>query len=252
MKLIHLKTFFLLIVLSIAYEVQAETKSEANKQVQTQEMTPQSTKEFRAYFAANGFVNGSFITEPKSKTLPSNGQLLVLPYPGFGGVGGGGGLNIGIAWKALSLDIGLDWSVDQGEGRINGQTFSLSQTTRHIPLTLRAEIPNWAVRPSLIGGLDWVSSSDTKLETPIGFISSPPLLDPESQEYTAWIFGFGLDFMLNDTLRIPFRILAVYAPLDRSDLSERIELESNGFRFNSQWEWQPRISLGLSYDFKSF
>ena len=91
----------------------------------------------------------------------------------------------------------------------------------------------------------------------LDFISSPALLDPESQDYTAWIFGFGLDFMLNDTLRIPFRIMAVYAPLDRSDLSERIELESNGntitgFRFNSQWEWQPRISLGLSYDFKSF
>ena len=249
MKL-HLKTFFTLIVLSIVCEVQAETKSEAN--TQTLEPASQSTKEYRAYFTANGFVNGSFITEPKSKTLPNNGQLLVLPYPGFGGVGGGGGLNIGIAWKALSLDIGLDWSVDQGEGRINGQTFSLSQTTRHIPLTMRVEIPNWAVRPSLIGGIDWVSSTDTKLETPIGFISSPALLDPESQDYTAWIFGFGLDFMLNDTLRIPFRILAVYAPLDRSDLSERIELESNGFRFNSQWEWQPRISLGLSYDFKSF
>ena len=255
MKLIHLRNLCLFIAFSTAYEVHAETKNTALPQAQ--ESSLDSSKEFRAYFGASGFVNGSFITEPKSKTLPNNGQLLILPYPGFGGVGGGGGLNLGIAWKALSLDIGLDWSVDQGEGRINGQGFTLSQTTRHIPLTLRAEIPNWSVRPSILGGIDWVSSSDTKLETPVGFISSPTLLNPESHDYTAWLFGIGLDFILNDTLRIPFRILAVYAPLDRTDLSERIELEKNGnaitgFRYNSQWEWQPRVSLGLSYNFKSF
>ena len=57
------------------------------------------------------------------------------------------GLNLGIAWKALSLDVGLDWSMDQGEGRINGQGFTLSRTTRHIPLTLRAEIPNCRLDP---------------------------------------------------------------------------------------------------------
>ena len=61
MKL-HLKTFFTLIVLSIVCEVQAETKSEAN--TQTLEPASQSTKEYRAYFTANGFVNGSFIFNP--------------------------------------------------------------------------------------------------------------------------------------------------------------------------------------------
>ena len=242
------------ITLLFASLAQAEVTNTAKNTDEAKSEQAESIKPFKAYFTANGFVNGSFISEPKSKTLSRNGQILILPYPGFGGVGGGGGFNIGIAWKALSLDVGLDWSIDSAEGRIDGQTFTLSQTTRHIPVTLRAEIPNLMVRPSLLVGFDWVSSSEAKLEQPVGFAFTPPLLDPASQDYTAWIFGFGFDFMLNEQLRIPLRILAVYAPLDRTDLSERIEFEADGsgFRFNSQWEWQPRVSLGLRYDFTSF
>ena len=88
MKLMHLRNLCLIIVFSIAHEAHAEAKNAINPQ--TQASTQDSSKEFRAYFGV-WFVNGSFITEPKSKTLPNNGQLLILPYPGFGGVGGGGG-----------------------------------------------------------------------------------------------------------------------------------------------------------------
>ena len=212
----------------------------------------------RAYIGAHGFVNGSFISEPKSKTLNINNLTYQLPYPGFGGVGGGGGGVLGVAWKALSLDIGFDWSVDSAEGRIDGFTYTMSQTTQHIPLTIRAEVPNLTVRPSLLLGVDWVSTSKTSLEKPSGFVVNPPLLEPNKESYTAWRFGFGFDFMLSDRLRLPLRILAIYAPIDRSDLSEYIIVESGpsgvttGFKYRSQWEWQPQITLGLSYDFQVF
>jgi hypothetical protein len=51
----------------------------------------QSDKEFRAYGGVLGSVSGSFIPEPKNKTIEIGGQTLIAPYPGFGGVGGGGG-----------------------------------------------------------------------------------------------------------------------------------------------------------------
>jgi hypothetical protein len=214
--------------------------------------------EFRAYIDGHGFVNGSFISEPKSKTFPTDTGVYLLPYPGFGGVGGGGGMSLGIGWQAVSLDIGFDWSSDQAEGRIDGFTYTMSQTTQHIPLTLRLEVPNLMVRPSLIAGVDWVSTSNPKLEKPSNYVINPPLLDPKEDSYTAWRFGFGFDFMINDRLRVPFRLIAIYAPIDRSDLTDYIKEETGptglttGFKYRSKWEWQPQVTLGLTYDFHLF
>lgn len=228
----------------------AESVSESNT-------TKLEQHDYRVYGSLHGFANGSFISEPKSKTLTYNGGLIQLPYPGFGGVGGGAGLSVGMAWRALSLDLGFDWSQDQAEGRIDGETYTMSQSSYHIPLILRAELPSLTVRPSLFVGLDWVSTKNSKLEQPSYVTLSPALLDPQESSYTAYVFGFGFDFMINEQLRLPFRLSAVYAPLSREDLNERVDIElfnnqMSGFRFKSQWEWQPRLSLGLSYDFKTF
>ena len=212
---------------------------------------------FKAYVSGHGFVNGSFISEPSNKTLSSDGGITqVLPYPGFGGVGGGGGIALGVNWKALSVDLGFDYSSDQAEGRINGQTLTMSQTTHHIPLTVRVSVPQakW-VKPSLFGGINWVSRSGSKMDAPP---FTPPLLSPQDDSYTAWRFGLGFDIYLTDAWSIPFRILANYAPIDGDSLDERVELvrnESNaltGIRYTGQWEWQPQITLGLTYDFAHF
>ena len=51
-----------------------------------------AAKPFRSYVTVAGIVNGSLIAEPKNKTLELDGKQYIAPYPGFGGVGGGGGL----------------------------------------------------------------------------------------------------------------------------------------------------------------
>ena len=214
-------------------------------------------KAFRAYVGFAGIVNGSLISEPKNKTVELNGAQYIAPYPGFGGVGGGGGLALGLGWKAINLEVGVEWTSDQGEGRIDGFTYTLSQTTRHIPITLRFEVPDLKVRPSIFGGLDWVSPSDAQLKQPPGYTLVPPLTGAASEDYTAWRFGFGFDIMLNKQMRIPIRIAASYTPLDRETIDDLVVKEMSngvvsGIQYRSTWQWQPQISLGFSYDFAHF
>ena len=219
----------------------------------------QSAKPFRAYGGAIGSVTGSFIPEPKNKTIEIGGQTLIAPYPGFGGVGGGGGILLGVGWRALSLDVGIAWSVDQGEGRIDGQTYTISQTTRHIPLTLRAEIPDLAVRPSAFVGVDWVSPSDAELEQPTLLTFVPPITGTYSEDYTALRFGIGLEIMVSSRLRIPFRLTGIYAPIDRDTIDDLVVQDqavpngpTTGIRYRSTWNWQAQVSLGVIYDFALF
>ena len=220
-----------------------------------------STKEkaFRAYGGALGSVSGTFILEPKNKTIEMGGQTYSSAYPGFGGVGGGGGMLIGVGWKALSLDVGLAWSIDEGDGRINGQTFTISQTTRHIPLTLRAEIPDLNVRPSAFIGVDWVSPSNVELTQPATLSSDPPITGTYSESYTALRFGIGLEMMVTPRLRIPFRLIGIYTPADRDTIDDLVVQEqagpngpTTGIRYRSNWHWQAQVSLGVIYDFALF
>lgn len=260
---------FSIIISSVAFVCSASAraqseKPDAQKRASAQSSassTPdssQSDKQFRAYGGILGSVSGSFIPEPKNKTIEIGGDSFLAPYPGFGGVGGGGGALIGVGWKALSLDVGLAWSVDQGEGRIDGQTYTISQTTRHIPLTLRAEIPDLKVRPSVFAGVDWVSPSDAELEQPTLLVSNPPITGVYSEDYTAWRFGLGLEIMVNPRLRIPFRLIGIYAPMDRSTIDDLVVQETNesgaitGIRYRSTWHWQAQVSLGVIYDFSLF
>ena len=180
------------------------------------------------------------------------GQTKTLPYPGFGGVGGGGGLLVGARWRALSLDVGVEWSVDSAEGRIDGEAVTLNQTTMHIPISLRAGIPSGSVRPSIFGGVDFVNPSDAGLEVPPQYSAS--ISGVESERYIAGRFGFGLDFAITDALSVPLRLVGVYAPTSREDLSERVIIdEINGnavvMRYISKWEWQARLMLGVTYEF---
>lgn len=210
-----------------------------------------SAKPLQLYVSAHGFVNGSFISEPSDKTVSEYPGYLI-PYPGFGGVGGGGGAEFGVNWKALSLDLGFDYSADQAEGRLNGQALTLSQTTYHLPLTIRLSLPQAKlVRPSLFGGIDWVTAADTQLDAK--YFSG--IEAAESESYTGWRFGFGFEVFLSNTLSIPFRVQAVYAPMNNENLDDRVEIVAlNGgtltsYKIKSKWEWQPQVSLGFTYYF---
>lgn len=242
----------------ISTEVSAE---DAQTEVITQEPTQASKKlktPFHAYATVFGLVAGSMISEPKNKTIELNGATLIAPYPGFGGVGGGGGLSVGLNWEAISLEVGLEWSADEGEGRIDGFTYTLSQTTRHIPLTLRFEVPGLKVRPSLFGGVDWVSPSGAELTQPEGYALVPPITGVASESYTAWRFGLGFDILLNNRMRIPLRITANYTPMERNTIDDLVVKEEGvggavvGIRYRSTWHWQPHVSFGFRYDFALF
>ena len=244
------------LILSAAAHAQTATPK---SQSATPTKPVQSAKPFRAYGGAVGSVTGSFIPEPKNKTIEIGDQTLIAPYPGFGGVGGGGGILLGVGWRALSLDVGVAWSVDQGEGRIDGQTYTISQTTRHIPLTLRAEIPDLKVRPSAFVGVDWVSPSDAELEQPTLLTFVPPITGTYSEDYTALRFGIGLEIMVNPRLRIPFRVTGIYAPMDRDTIDDLVVQDqavpngpTTGIRYRSTWNWQAQVSLGIIYDFALF
>jgi|GEM_PF-3442802 len=208
--------------------------------------------ELRVAVGAAVAVQGSFISKPKSEYYQQPGILWDVPYSGYGGVGGAGAASVEVAWRALGLSVGYTHSVDAAEGKINGQALSLSQTTHHVPLTLRAELPTALVRPSLFGGVDWVSVSGTALQAPPGTGYS----DARADSYRAWIFGLGFDALLGPRLRLPVRLYGVFNPAPRDTLNDVIEpqlslSESGGlgfFRLKSEWVWQAGISVGVSFD----
>ena len=203
----------------------------------------------KIYGGAGGFVNGSFLLKAKSDFYNGSYTAESVPSPTWGGVGGGGGAHLGIRWKALSLDIGYEGSIDQAEGKINGLTYAIEQTTNHMPLTLRLELPSTTVRPSIFGGLDWVSISRSSTKRPTsGFIYQ---VDTIYDDYTAWRFGLGIEIIVDEHLRIPLRFLANYAPTERENLDDVLELDLTNMqiRYKSEWVWQPQISLSVVYDF---
>ena len=227
-----------------------------SNQSQSSQPTARSSNSLWVTVGGFGAVNGSFITQPNDKifTPPESPNTRIdIPYPGFGGVGGGGGLRVELGWRALSLGLGYTLSADQADGRLNGQTFTLSQTTHHLPLILRAELPSDSVRPSLFGGPEWVFASTPTLEIPTLFQGSV-YRGAKAEDYLGWCFGFGFDFMIDTHWRIPLRFKAVYAPYESENIKDYIYFTSNTstgdqIDFKSAWVWQAQVSLGLSYTF---
>ena len=86
-----------------------------------------------------------------------------------------------------------------------------------------------------------------------------PQLARVSESYTAWRFGLGLEIMVNPRLRIPFRLIGIYAPIERDTIDDLVVQDQDmpngpttGIRYRSTWQWQAQVSLGVIYDFKLF
>ena len=208
-------------------------------------------------FTVYGQGTGSFISKPDDKALTFNNTTYSnFVYPGFAGVSGGGGGHFTVGWKALNLDLGYLYTQEEGKGNINGQTYTISQSASHIPLTLRLALPSTAVSPCLFGGPEWVIPNEGELKKPSYFQLIPSWVGVHNETYMAWHFGFGFDFIINEHFALPLRFKGVYAPAQRDTLNDFFtpsnDLTQPGLLVNSHWQWQAMISLGLTYRFYSY
>lgn len=219
---------------------------------------------------AAGLMNGTFMgTVPDDqKHLDYQGtEVGGLTYPGFWGLGGGGGVQLNAMYKgAIGMELDLLYSHDSGTGKITVDSetgseefhLTLSQGAFHIPLLVKAAIPLKSVRPFLLVGPEFVLPGDPEAEKDS---------DGVATKYSAWAdpyinlqAGFGFEFILPVSgvdLRIPlsFRYSGNFGTGD--GLKGRMEIDSahntpegtqlDALSYSSEWQHQAFITLGVSW-----
>jgi len=214
-----------------------------------------------------GFANGNFIQKPKGDDKDE-------PYPGFAGFGGGGGVGFAAMWRGtVGLELQIIGSKEPAEGALNfdfgAVTLQLDQTSWHVPLTLKVAAPTKSVRPFLFVGPDFVfpEASGTSDPANVRIIQEGPgqgtnplndgptaelKLGAHAENYTAWTFGFGFEFLLDlngQDIRIPLVFRGSYNPDLPVKASERSRVTATAKEYLSEWEWQAFVSLGVAYYF---
>ncbi len=219
---------------------------------------------------AAGLMNGTFMgTVPDDqKHLDYQGtQVNDLTYPGFWGLGGGGGVQLNAMYKgAIGMELDLLYSHDSGTGKItvDSQEFhlTLSQGAFHIPLLVKAAIPLKSVRPFILVGPEFVLPGDPEAEKDS---------DAVVTKYSAWAdpyinlqAGFGFEFVLPVSgvdLRIPlsFRYSGNFGTGDglkgRMAIDDAESVNVGGqqaivlksLSYSSEWQHQAFITLGVSW-----
>ena len=206
----------------------------------------------RVALGVYGSVQGNFMTKPKDEYYQQGNGYFDIPYPGFGRVSGAGGAQLDVAWRYFALSVGYRHSLDSAEGKLDGQTVTMSQDTHHVPLTLSVTAPGELIRPMVFGGLDWVSASNASLEVPPSYQNIYTGLDTEP--YQAWTFGAGFDIVVHDKLSVPIRFYGVFNSAPRDTLNDVVVSEDEPLTANStlkmrgEWTWQTGVSIGVSYD----
>ncbi len=217
-----------------------------------------------------GLVNGSFtrelddedkqltITDPTDSSRQDTVSELL--YPGFGGVGGGGGLSLIAMYRGIvGLQLEGYFSIDQGGGKVNDQEFTLSQTAFHLPIFLKLSAPLTVVRPFAFGGPEIVFPGDPELDNEVvGFE-----IKGQADTYLSWGFGVGFEFVLPPAgpvdIRIPLTFRGSYHPVgdgisDRADYDLVKEAGSGyyiqrGATYKTEWELQAAVALGVAVYF---
>ena len=178
-----------------------------------------------------------------------------IPYPGFAGVGGGGGITTSFMYRgAIGAQLDFLYSVDQGKGEINDVAVEIGQGAFHIPLMLKAAIPLRSVRPFLLVGPEFVIPSEPTVESDL-FAKA---VKGEADAYVDLGFGLGFDFLLpgEHDLRIPLMIrgnvnfdvpggtegrvtLGDYNPA-----TNELSLKS----LSTAWQYQAFVMLGFTWN----
>ncbi|MFN3199318.1 MAG: outer membrane beta-barrel protein [Bradymonadia bacterium] len=207
---------------------------------------------------AMGLVNGSFIGEPSEEEKAyENAQL---PYPGFAGVGGGGGLSFAYMYRgAIGLELDLLYMAERGTGTYDFGALdvdvTLSQSSIHIPLMVKAAIPYRTTRPFLMVGPEFVIPVSSEVDA--GSITD--LKSASADFYTALGFGLGMDIILpvsDADIRIPIAFRGNWTPGFSRKVTDRyptVDLEGNTARIreiSTEWEFQAFFTIGVAYHFK--
>jgi hypothetical protein len=233
---------------------------------------PEREKQWELGVGFLGLVGGSFLSElsDRDKRFPfevdgqSRGEV-VFTYPGFGGVGGGGGLALEANWRGIvGLEVDVLYTRDQGKGDIDGFEITMAQWALHIPLLLKVGLPAGLVRPFLVVGPEFVIPGDPEVSGDLPPLAVPGVgtatasLEGQADPYVAIAFGLGFEFRLpveNADLRIPLTLRGSYNPgvgdkgADRQSLSCSTTGRACTVTLNSEWEWQAAATLGLAYYF---
>jgi hypothetical protein len=254
-----LLSFSLLLLCSYSHSFAQEENQENASNLQKNK----KNSDFKVSIGAFGLVNGSFLAEPKEKTLQysNNGQTstLQMAYPGFGGVGGGGGLNLEFAWRWVGLSFDMTRSKDQGSGDLDDLNRDLGQMAWRLPLMLKLMLPGKSVTPYLLVGWEWVkndsaewSEAKSNLQLPgISVNGRNYMYDAYSQNTSGLIFGFGFDIHLIPHLSLPIRLRGHHVSMNKDTLDELVKIDQDNAKilFRSVWEWQADLTIGLKYDF---
>jgi hypothetical protein len=231
---------------------------------------PATDREWEVGVGALGYVGGNFLTEledsKKVVTVHTDhgDKLGALPYPGFGGVGGGGGISLDAAWRGIvGLEVDLLYLRDRGKGDVDGYTIEMSQWDLHVPVLLKLELPAGMVRPFLMAGPDFVIPGDTdvKFDAPSSVHFTIEGLDThykgKADPYIALTFGLGFEIRLPTPgvdLRIPLTLRGTYdsGVGDKGDDRESVDCHASTgctITLKSEWEWQAAGTLGLAWYF---
>lgn len=231
-------------------------------------------REWEVGVTAFGLVNGSFLTEidDNKKTASYDDREYLVLYPGFGGVGGGGGISVVGMWRGIvGLELQLFGSVDKGDGSLQFNNieldFTVGQTALHLPILLRAAVPVAPVRPFVFGGPEIVFPGEAEVTDKKYNFPNVALFKPQpgahADTYVAWAFGLGFEFMLpidGVDLRIPLTLRGVLNPGAGDTGDDRLKVVCDGgssqcppvfdeLSFKTEWEWQADVTLGLAYYF---
>lgn len=243
-------------VASVASPTSNTTQGKSSEATAHQVTSDENALGFRIAVGISSGVNGSFLQKPKDEYYYSDNSYIEYVYPGFAGVGGVIGAQLDLGWKFITLTTGYTQSFDQAEGKADGRTVTINQNTGHIPLTIRFELPSKIVSPSIFGGIDWVSPSDSKIEMANELIPKS-YQGVQSASYQAWIFGLGFDVMLSAEMRMPIRFYGILNPTPKDSLNDSIDLNytlvgnvltNSEAIVKGEWDWQAGITVGFSYD----
>ncbi len=215
-----------------------------------------------------GMVNGSFLDEPSEADKMTDGVSGPLLYPGFGGVGGGGGLLVNAMWRGIvGLETGAYFALEQGAGTLNiGGTlevdYTLGQNAWHVPLLLKVAAPLEVMRPFGYFGVEWAFVSGVAVqERDPDNAAAAALVDAEADDYWLLAFGAGFEFVIpaGVDLRIPLTFRGAWNPSTGDKAEDRMSRvpENCGnasqpctqFIYNTEWQYQAAVSLGLAYYF---
>ena len=250
LSLISLTTFS--ISPNIAAPPSKDVVGKDSQQLAQDQASPQAQPtpaplELRVALGVSAGAQGSFLQKPSDEYYYIDQLAGDYVYPGFGGVGAVAGAQLDLGWRFITLSTGYMEGFDQAEGKTDGFTVTMTQRTRHIPLTLRFELPSRIASPSIFGGIDWVTPSEGELKTkgPMDFQGV------KSEAYRAWTFGLGVDVMLTDVLRLPIRLYGILNPTPKDTLNDALLWESAPIgqpTVRGEWDWQAGVTLGVSYD----